>query len=170
MIFYPLITINNSIARYIRMKKYILLVAVCGLLAACDPEYTLDFSVSNDAPKDLTIRSYRVDRLDSIVDSQVYTVLAGKTPTVDAWYGIGSLSLEEARDMMRRQVWRDSMLFEFSDGRQMTFRVDSMVTDGPYDFSSKRYDYLEKTKKGHTYYGSLTYTVTSADYDAAVQP
>ncbi len=152
------------------MKKYLFLFAACAFLAACDPDYTFEVYVANGAPKDLEIHTYHVDRLDSIVDSQLYTVPAGKTPVLEIWSEYGSPTLDKSRNQMRRQFWRDSVRFEFSDGCQMAFRVDSVVTDGPYDFTSKRYDYLEKSKRGSAYYSSLTYSVTPADYAAAVQP
>lgn len=152
------------------MKKYILLFAACGLLAACDPMFTLEMAVDNTSSKDITLHTYRLDRLDSVVDSHFFTVSAGEKSVLWTESDYGTLSVDYARNMMRKHMWYDSTVIVFPDGKQLSFTVDSVVTDGPYHFTSTRYNYLEKNKEGHSYYGEISYTVTPADYAAALLP
>jgi hypothetical protein len=164
-----------------KTTKFVAMILLTLLAAACDPGYTEDVVIRNASTHYVTIIPLHPETNDTSANiaGKTYTLAPNEEVVIEQLGGIGSASFEEGVNYFK-VFYGDSVTLAFGnfydDGLWREKTYYTWDTDGisPYNFKSSNYTYEEKRNTGRVfhdlpYYGKLTFTITDEHYDEAMR-
>ncbi|MBO6080618.1 MAG: hypothetical protein J6P54_06620 [Bacteroidales bacterium] len=164
-----------------KTTKFVAMILLTLLAAACDPSYTEDVVIRNASTHYVTIIPLHPETNDTTANiaGKTYTLAPNEEVVIEQLGGIGSASFEEGVNYFKA-FYGDSVKLGFGgfgeDGllREKTYYIWETGGISPYNFQSSNYIYEEKRNTGRVfhdlpYYGKLTFTITDEHYDAAMR-
>jgi len=164
-----------------KTTKFVAMILLTLLAAACDPGYTEDVVIRNASTHYVTIIPLHPETNDTTANiaGKTYTLAPNEEVVIEQLGGIGSASFEEGVNYFK-VFYGDSVTLAFGnfydDGLWREKTYYTWDTDGisPYNFKSSNYTYEEKRNTGRVfhdlpYYGKLTFTITDEHYDEAMR-
>ena len=163
-----------------KTTKFVAMILLTLLAAACDPGYTEDVAIRNASSHYVTIIPLHAETDDptATTSEKTYTLAPNEEVVIEQLGGIGSASFEEGVTYFK-YFYGDSVKLGFGgfgeDGlwREKTYYAWETTGISPYHFQSLNYTYEEKRNTGRVfhdlpYYGKLTFTITNEHYGEAV--
>ena len=150
-------------------KKNSILIMAALFFAACDPGYSFDYAINNQSHHAVTIQS-----LDTAYHHKAVSAPALTDTVVYANGGLGYAEIPGVSQIIRYEIYGDSVQLLFDDGRSLKFYALSDTNGGLYSFADtnhtgSRYVYKPRmnttTFKGHAGYCRYTLNITDDDYN-----